>query len=206
VSIADELHRLQELHQSGALTEEEFARAKAAVLANASAAVPQAEEAPSPGAEIKDQLDAIGRRQEADMIDREWQGQREQYMMTRTESGTWVGNRHVAGYPVRYLPTRANSLVFGTMAVVGGIIFTAFGGAVGGGLFAAFGVLFTVFAAGWAAYSYSRAVAYERAHSNYLYRRRRALSGGARSPEPKGPPVELDWRSELPPSAEERRP
>ena len=36
MNIADELRKLQELHSSGALTDEEFAQAKAAVLEGAS--------------------------------------------------------------------------------------------------------------------------------------------------------------------------
>lgn len=61
MSIADELRKLQELHASGALTSEEFAQAKAALLKDASAAPDQMNSSPDSLAIEPDQVVTPGR-------------------------------------------------------------------------------------------------------------------------------------------------
>src|SRR5437868_159166 len=104
MSIADELGKLEELRRSGALTDEEFARAKARVLAGD--AVPRPEDDT-----LRDHLAELKRENEVARLDREWQIERERYQMTGR-----------SGY--RYTPSKASSVFMG-LAIVGfGIIWT----------------------------------------------------------------------------------
>src|SRR4051794_19655712 len=95
MSLADELLKLNRLHREGMLTDEEFERAKAAVLV-APLAHPAA-----------DQLDEIRHQNEVAQLDREWQLERDRYMV-------------VGRYGGRYIPNRATSLI-------GGVVFAGFG-------------------------------------------------------------------------------
>jgi hypothetical protein len=207
MSIADELQKLEELHRSGALSDEEFAQAKAAVLAIAPTTMTDgaADVNPSPVyRELTQQLDEIARRQQVDQIDREWQNERETYMVGGTQGGTWVDGRYVGGAPYRYVPTRAGSIVMGIVVAVGGVVWIAFTAPLLAGGFALFGIIFIAFGIGWAAYAYSRASQYEQAQSAYLSRREEVLFGSGRD-EAAGPPSEHDWRTDPPPTPEERQ-
>jgi len=97
MSVADELERLHRLHQDGVLSDEELDRGRAAVLV----ALPA-----SPTAE---QLDEFRRQKEAAQLDREWEAERERYMVTGR-----FGYRHVPG--------RTASIVLGVLNVVFGIV------------------------------------------------------------------------------------
>src|SRR5690348_5211282 len=102
MNLADELQKLQELHRSGALTDEEFAAAKAAVLAkgNTEAAAPTEPV-------LKEHLDEVKRQNQLAQLDREWQNEREQYMIQGRNG-------------MRMVPTRA-------MSVIGGVVVAVFG-------------------------------------------------------------------------------
>jgi len=161
MSIADELRKLQDLHRTGALTDEEFAAAKAAVLAGG-------RPGSAPGEALQGHIELIERQNEVARLDREWQSERERYM--------------VAGrYGYRYIPTRG-------MSVLGGVAITAFGilwtvmaasmvGLAGGvfALFPLFGVLFTLMGIGVSVYSYTKAGQYEAAERAYRQRRARLM-------------------------------
>src|ERR671923_326531 len=92
MDLADELRKLQDLHASGALTDEEFAAAKARVLAGEPAGTGPADEGV-----MREQLDELRLQNEVARLDREWELERERYM--------------VAGrYGYRYVPTRGMSV------------------------------------------------------------------------------------------------
>src|SRR4051794_35230267 len=75
MSLVDELTKLEELRRSGALTDAEFAQAKAALLAGASA--PAAADRP-----LQEHLAEVKRQNELAEIDRAWQIERQQYLIT----------------------------------------------------------------------------------------------------------------------------
>jgi hypothetical protein len=164
LGIADELAKLEQLRQSGALTDDEFARAKEAVLRGEG----------SPGEPVNqhvaEQLAEVRYQNELARIDREWEIEREKYM--------------VAGkYGRRYIPTKGMSLFMAVAGAVGGLIWTIFATSITGSapdegpfalarlLFPAFGVLFICAAVGLGIYRYSKAVAYEQAQDAYRARR-----------------------------------
>ena len=160
MSLTDELLKLDELRRRGALSDEEFARAKAALLA--------------PGEEleshISDQLAAVRYQNELTRIDREWQIEREKY---------FVASR----YGRRQIPTAGMGIgtalvggVFGTIWTVMAVAITGsapnFGPfAIAKFAFPLFGVAFTFFGIGWGIYCYNRAADYQRAEADYRARR-----------------------------------
>lgn len=159
LNIADELRKLQDLHRSGALTDAEFAAAKTAVLAQGTtsdtASLEQATQA---------QLQEIQLQNEVARLDREWQLEREQYM--------------VAGrYGQRYIPSQGMS-VLGGIAIVGfGIVWTAMASSMGApGFFPLFGVLFILFGVGVSIYSCTKASEYDQAYRQYRHRRSQLLT------------------------------
>ncbi len=167
MSIADEIRKLQELNRSGALTDAEFAQAKARVLAG---------EAAAPPAEIlRDQLTEMQRQQALDRLDRAWDRERERYMVT-------------SRYGHRYRPSKGNSIAMGAGAVAFGavwvFIIANFGGGLhgAGGLFPLFGALFMAVGLGMAAFSFMRASQYDQAYRRYQ-RQRALLMAGSEDPE-----------------------
>lgn len=164
MSLADDLTKLEELRRSGALTESEFVAAKGRLLA--------AEPAPAGGAvadKLAEQLAETRYQNELARIDREWQIERERYM--------------IAGKTGRHLPTAGEGLV---TAVVGGVFgvfwtvmaFSMTSGAPDFGPFAIanvvmplFGVVFTVGAIGLGIYAMNKAQAYNQAFAAYQRRR-----------------------------------
>jgi hypothetical protein len=186
MSIADELHKLQELHQSGALTDDEFAQAKARVLAAQS----RGTEGEPADATLREHLSELQRENELARLDREWDRQREQYQ--------------VAGrYGYRYTPSKAGSMITGLIAIGGGTLWTVMavtmiGGMGGpGALFPLFGVLFILFGIGIALFSFMRANQYEQAYQRY--QRRRALIMSAEDDDESAPPS-ASGRAQPPPS------
>src|SRR5262245_60186015 len=146
MSIADELQKLEQLRRSGALSDAEYAQAKAAVLAGTGSPGQQAL-----GDHLSDQLAEVRYQNELARLDRAWEMEREKYMLTDRDGG-------------RQLPTPGLGI---GMAVVGGIfgvIWTVFAMSITsdapdfGGfsmvkvLFPLFGVLFTLGAIGYGIY------------------------------------------------------
>ncbi len=74
MSIADELRRLQELHEQGGLTDEEFAKAK--VLAG-----------------MQEHLEEIKEQHDVATLDREWAAEREGYMVTGKYGNRYIPNK-----------------------------------------------------------------------------------------------------------------
>jgi hypothetical protein len=177
MGLADELWKLQEMHQRGELSDDEYARAKAAVLAGI---------APGEGGqlgELSRQMDEVARRQELADIDRAWDRERENYFATGTSGGTHDAHGHyVGGTPYRYIPTRGGSVGMGVFAAVAGLIWMVFASSIGAGPFALFGLVFIAFGIGVAVYNYNKAAGYEDAHARYLRRRAKALGEDPTSP------------------------
>jgi Short C-terminal domain len=166
MSIADELRKLGELHRSGALTDEEFATAKARVLAD------QGQDAPADSQQeaLREQLGELKRENELARLDREWQLERERYQMT-------------GRYGARYMPTKASGIVMGVVTAGFGVVWTVMAAGIGGGLdgpgsiMPLFGVLFVLVGIGVGAYTFLRATQLEQAQQRYQRRRALIISG-----------------------------
>jgi hypothetical protein len=164
MSLADELQKLEALRKGGTLTEVEFQQAKALLLNGG---------VPSTGHPLADQLEELRDQNELARIDREWQMEREQYLMS---------NR----YGRRIVPTSG----LGLASAIGGGVFGLFwlimavtitGSAPDDGpfviakfVFPLFGVVFILVAVGWGLVCLDRARKYEEAHKAYEARRRAA--------------------------------
>ena len=108
---------------------------------------------------IEDQLSELSSRQEVEDLDRQWERERESYM---------ISDKH--GH--RRVPTVAGSVFGGIAAAVFGIVWTVMAANMGGGGFALFGLIFIVAGIGMSIYSYTKAQDYLAAQRRY--RRRRA--------------------------------
>jgi hypothetical protein len=165
MSLADDLMKLEELKRTGALTEEEFAQAKAKLLADGPTAATDAV-----AETLAAQLAETRYQNELARIDREWQIEREKYMAPDR-----YGRRHV--------PTvgtgRATSLIGGIFGAFWTIMaFAITSGAPNDGpfvfakvFFPLFGVAFTVGAIAYGIHLVGKAEAYNRAFAEYQKRR-----------------------------------
>jgi hypothetical protein len=165
MSLADELTKLEELRRSGALTDAEFAQAKAAILTGGAAA-------PSNVAADKlgEQLAEVRYQNELARLDREWGIEKEKYMVSDKH-----GRRHI--------PTTSMGTSVAAIGGIGGLLWTisaftltssgpdegAFGTAKV--IFPLFGVLFIVVAIGFGFHTISKASAYNQALAAYQRRR-----------------------------------
>lgn len=187
MGLADELAKLEELRRRGVLSEMEFARAKEAILNGAGSGSD-----PSVGQVMSEQLSDLRYQNELARIDREWEAERERYMIT-------------SRYGVRQLPTPGMGTV---MAVVGGIfgmLWTVFAFALTSSapdvgpfpvvkvVFPLFGVVFTIGAIATGLYARSRAIQYQQAYEAYLARR--ADMRAPHSAREQSPPLPREFRS-----------
>jgi hypothetical protein len=158
MSLADELEKLDQLRRNGSLSDDEFARAKARLLDD-----------PPADAPLGEHLAEVRHQNELARIDREWQIEREQYLIT-------------GRYGRREVPTAAMGW---TTAVFGGVFglfwtvlaFTITSGAPNDGPFAIAKVIFPLFGVGfiavaiaWGVYCASRAEKYQAAYRAYQAR------------------------------------
>jgi hypothetical protein len=162
MSMADELRKLQDLRDAGTLTDEEFASAKARVLAGEST-----DRAAATG--VEGHLEEIKRQNDVEQLDREWAMERERYLVT-------------GRYGYRSVPSQGASLLGGIVIVAFGILWTALASGIGGGFASMFGVLFILAGAGISIYSFIKAGQYELARQQYQ-RRRAALVNRERRDE-----------------------
>lgn len=166
MSLADELKKLDDLRRDGTLTDAEFAKAKAALLA----APPGGGDGGAVAEHLSDQLAEVRYQNELAQIDREWEIERRQYLVT-------------TNYGRQQVPSRAMGI---GMAVVGGVfgIFwtimavTITGSAPDHGpfqvtkvVFPLFGIVFICAAIGYGIYCVNRAEAYNKAFARYQARR-----------------------------------
>jgi hypothetical protein len=105
MNLADELAKLEELRRSGALSQAEFTQAKALLLNPPSP--PQS----SLGEVLAGHLEEVHEQNELARIDREWELEREKYM---------VADR----YGRRQVPTTGGSIIGGVIVVGFGIFWT----------------------------------------------------------------------------------
>lgn len=173
MSLADELAKLEDLRRSGALTDAEFTQAKAKLLAGGAPATDAVAD------RLADQLAETRYQNELERVDREWQIEREKYMVADK-----YGRRHI--------PTTGT----GKLTAVGGGIFGAFwtimafsitSGAPDAGpfsiakiFFPLFGVAFTIGAIAYGIHLTGKAEAYNRAFAAYQARRAAVERPGSR--------------------------
>ena len=178
MSIADDLVKLEELRRGGALTEEEFARAKEAVLAG-DARPDVLIDGDQAGAALAGHLSEVREQNELARIDREWEMERERYM---------VHGR----YGRRDIPTPVGSIVMALVVGGFGVFWTVMAFSMSSGFpdegpmplfktcFPLFGVLFTVGGVVQAVRAYNKANQYRQAEAAYRARRARAAGGRPR--------------------------
>lgn len=159
MSLADDLNKLNELRFSGALSDAEFEKAKAALLGEAPAPNPRDE-----------QLAAVLLENQLARIDREWETERQQYLIRN-------------GYGFRQVPTTGVGIAaavigggFGTLWTIVAIAMTSLAPNFGPFsvikiVFPLFGVFFTVFGIVMGVYIYRRAKLYEERFRAYQARR-----------------------------------
>ena len=158
MSISEELRELDELRRSGVLTSEEFDLAKQKVLRESNVVI------------NSDQLGEIKNQNEVAQLDREWELERENYMV--------AGRRGQ-----RQIPGKISSIFGGIMIVGFGIFWTIMAsttsgpaGRGGSSLFPLFGVLFIIFGIGMSIYSFVKADKYVEAQEQYRQRRSQLLN------------------------------
>lgn len=155
--IADEIYKLEELRRTGVISDEEFLLAKQRVLSDV------------PNTAVAGQLEDIKLESELARMDREWEMERERYI---------ISGRH--GHI--YVPQKGSS-IFGGIVLLGfGIFWTAMASSVTNSMpsfgkprvfdyFPMFGVLFMFFGGGMCLWAFLRADQYEKAHQQYQLRR-----------------------------------
>ena len=157
MNIADELQKLQDLYHNGSLTALEFAAAKVAVLAG------NATETGSESA-LHAHLEEIKHQNEIARLDREWQIQRERYMIP-------------GRYGQRTIPNRGMSIVAGLVIAGFGVFWTVTAASAGApSFFPVFGVIFIFFGVAMSLYSFKVAGDYQQAYQSYQRRRSELLS------------------------------
>jgi hypothetical protein len=168
MSLVDELMKLEELRRSGALSDDEFTKAKAALLSGPTAGPEQ-----ELGGQVAAQLAEVRHQNEVARIDREWEIEQQQYLVRGR-----YGNASV--------PTPAMGIGMAVIGGVFGLFWTIMAIAITGGapddgpftvakiFFPLFGVVFIVAAVGGGIYTASRAQKYQEAFAAYKARRARA--------------------------------
>ncbi len=169
MSIADELQKIEELYAHGTLTRDEFEQAKAKALTEA-APTP----IPAADSQTARQIAQLQRQNAVAQLDREWEMEKEQYMVT-------------GRYGSRSLPSEGGSL-FGGLIIAGfGVFWTIFAfsitsGAASAGapgiasVFPFFGILFVIVGVGSSISSYFKAGQYREAAQRYQEKRARLLA------------------------------
>jgi hypothetical protein len=167
MSLVDELAKLEELRRNGALSDAEFTKAKAALLGGASAVSEQ-----ELGKHLADQLTEVKYQNELAQIDREWQMERQQYLIR-------------GRYGITQVPTASMGIGVAAVGGVFGALWTILAVSITGGapnagpfsiakvFFPLFGIVFTMAAIGYGMYVYSQAQKYQKAFEAFKERRAR---------------------------------
>jgi hypothetical protein len=146
MKIADELERLEDLFQRGRLTNDEFAAAKAAVLA---------------GQEVDFHFDSIEPKNEIARLDREWALERRRYLIILR-----------GRFGERKIRKRGTSAIGGIVIAVLGIYWSISGALMGAPFFhLLFGMTFILVGLAMSLYSFVNAHRYQRAFQRYQKRR-----------------------------------
>jgi hypothetical protein len=161
MNLSDELRKLQQLRDEGVLNADEFAQAKAAVLARESAET-KLQTADHRLSELQFQTELA-------RLDREWQMERERYMV----SGRY-GSKHV--------PSEGSSALMGIAVVGFGIFWTIMAASMGAPMFfPLFGVFFIGMGFFQSVNSYTKAGQYKQALKVYEERRAELIAQRATS-------------------------
>jgi len=151
MSISDELQKLEALLERGILTREEFQKAKERVLTESAVGGPA------------DQLEEIRAQNRVAQLDREWDLERETYM--------------VNGKYGRHLPSRVGNVVGGLLAVGFGIFWTIMAVSMEAPFFMPiFGVVFVTLGAVGSIHGFYKAGLYQSAQASYQRRRQDLLN------------------------------
>jgi hypothetical protein len=155
MNLANQIERLRALHAEGALTDTEFAQAKAALLARLS------DNSPANNSDALRRQDAyLHTQNELNLLDQEWARKRERYMEQ---------DRH----GVRSVPSQGMSVIAGVASIGFGILWMI--STTGTPAFAPlFGLLFIIVGAATSIHSFNKASNYKYAEQQYI-RRRAAL-------------------------------
>jgi hypothetical protein len=154
-------------------------------------------------------LSDLAREREVERIDREWAGERDQYLVTMMKGQTFSDGQVSGGYPVREVPSRIGSVFGGVMVTTFGFLFAVIGSSIGGAFAVTAGLLVALVGVGLCFRSYSKAVEYEEAEVAYRKRRADALAGRTAEDEAPGSgsphrPGVLDFFEKM--SAEDKAP
>ena len=169
MSVAEEIKKLEELRWNGTLTDDEFARAKAALLARMDDAPEPARDGET-GEKLAAHLAEVRYQNELARIDREWEIEREQYT---------VRGKH----GLRHIPT--TTMGYGAAAVGGvfGVIWTLMAISITSGgpdfgpfsiakvVFPVIGVAVTIGAVAYGIHCVNKAEGYKKALAAYQARR-----------------------------------
>jgi hypothetical protein len=156
--ISDEIRKLQDLHSSGALTDDEFTQAKARVLSS------ERSVRESQGLPLQEHLQHVEFQQELERIDREWDIERRQYVVTGR-----YGGEHV--------PSEGSSMI-GALVIGGfGLAWTIGAASMGApAIFPVFGVVFILLGVGNCISAFGKAGEYQQAYKLYQQRRQQLLA------------------------------
>jgi hypothetical protein len=165
MGLADEIQQLADLRHQGTLTDAEFEQAKAALLAGLTSPAQQ-----PLGDHLSEQMSEVRHENKLARIDREWEIDRRQYLIT---------DKH--GHQL--VPTSLMGIGSAVLGGIFGVIWTSIAISITSGApdfgpfaiakvaFPLFGVVFTVFAIGWGLRCHSRAQQYDAAFRAYQARR-----------------------------------
>ena len=147
-NLSGEIRKLQELHDTGAQTDEEFVHTKATVLCAEPSQLGQ-------GDGVHRQLGQIRLQNEIARLDREWNLEREKYM---------ISNK----YGTRSVPNEAGSLLLVLVFGGFGVFFTISAASAGApAIFIIFGCIFTLIAVGAGITGFAKAAEYREAFRLY---------------------------------------
>lgn len=159
MDLGDQLQKLNDLRRQGALSDEEFAVAKQKLLGEPSSRFGN------------EQLDDLSLQNELFQLDRAWELERENYMLTDR-----YGRRHI---PDKASVATGSLLVvaFGSLWTVTAVTMTGFGQRGAFSLaFPLFGVIFVLVGIGSSINAFSKAKQYQQALADYQRRRQELLS------------------------------
>lgn len=152
---ADEIEKLQTLHDQGLLTDDEFAQTKARLLARSS------DESPAAGADaLSAAVEHLHVWNEIIQLDLDWERERESYMVRGR-----YGSRN---------PPSEELVVIQVVFLIGFGFYIMFSASETGvtGLFLLIGLVFIIFGVGSGVFSFKKASAYKQAKQRYTERRK----------------------------------
>jgi len=165
MTLTDELQKLQKLHDEGALTADEFARAKSAILPPGPGEGGAVELRPADVGISDQHLPTIQLQNEVAQLDREWELERKNYL------GTGKGGE--------YIPTEGAGIVGALVVGVFGTAWTIGAASMGApAIFPLFGIVFVLLGVGSCLNDVGKAGKYREAETRYKQRRAELIAQG----------------------------